>query len=259
MLRFSSSFSLLAAPLLLVVGCAAPTRADGIGSQDQLAVEDSRSLVQEPDGSFDVTCKDGRVERGVTADQIRSNAVCTAVSDPFDPASCTGTPSSDAVAAAGIGSRDYHLSVRWRDCTNNQCGAWVVGEGSVASLDPSIPGLSSNDLTGTVSVAQPQGRWELDLRSRAVCQNGTGFTFGATCQRIEDGTAPDGTLVCGGGYSVPTTSFSKCNIVETSFVGGGNVGAGCIRISGHEVQHPGPWSAQVPDTREYETALLMRF
>lgn len=82
--------SLLALPLL-VVACASGTESPGAASQD--VVESIRSMVQRPDGRFDVTCVDGRAEV-VTAEQIRRNEVCGA---PV-PVGTTVTYSCDASA-----------------------------------------------------------------------------------------------------------------------------------------------------------------
>src|SRR5689334_6576033 len=59
-----------------VVACNAPAQGEASGSSESGLVSDVASMSQNPDGTFEVTCKDGRLEHSVTSDAIRSDQVC---------------------------------------------------------------------------------------------------------------------------------------------------------------------------------------
>lgn len=110
-------------------GCATPAATADVESQEQAAVSDIASATARGDGSFDVTCRDGRSEV-VTATDVEAGRVCSKPAPPASPfaaGACTGTPMTEAGArarlAAGTGSSvtvgSYVLALRRRDT------AWV--------------------------------------------------------------------------------------------------------------------------------------
>lgn len=89
---------------LSFLACSQATQAnDEAASQaEDNLVSDTRTITAREDGTFDVTCKDGRTEVATT-DQILANAICVppvVARDPFDPSTCDGPTITTAEAAS---------------------------------------------------------------------------------------------------------------------------------------------------------------
>lgn len=124
----------------LSVGCAG-SRGDDPDSVGQRSLSDADRIVRNADGTFTVTCADGRVEQSVSADAIRADRICvpSVESNVFSDASCQGSPWDAAelvrragldpakgIVSAQIGS--YALHGRQRDCfTAGSCTDWREG------------------------------------------------------------------------------------------------------------------------------------
>lgn len=93
------SVLLFASALVTLAACT--TGPEGTGSSNDAIVESIRSMVQRPDGRFDVTCADGHAEIA-TADQIRANDVCGTAA----PAGVTVTYTCDSSANLQISAVD---------------------------------------------------------------------------------------------------------------------------------------------------------
>jgi hypothetical protein len=62
------------APLL--AGCSEPPSSETLGQAGDELVSDIATMMQNPDGTFEVTCKNGRVEHAVPSHAIRDDRVC---------------------------------------------------------------------------------------------------------------------------------------------------------------------------------------
>lgn len=141
--QMSLSFSLLGFTTVLTA-CgelpSAETLSDGTktASVQEALLSDVLRIESRADGLFDIYCKDGRIERAVTKEQIFAEKVCNpppVVSAPFDPAFCSGnTMTADeavkhfAPAATEANLVRYQIAARTRSCTPlTGCGSWTVG------------------------------------------------------------------------------------------------------------------------------------
>jgi hypothetical protein len=128
-----------AAALPLVIAVAAcSTEADSdVAKQDQDLVSDIAKMTGRGDGTFDVTCRDGRTEIA-TAEDVTSGRVCKPAvlpASPFEANACTGEPMTAAAAAARLGANgapvkigSFALALRRRESTGsgwNRRNYWV--------------------------------------------------------------------------------------------------------------------------------------
>src|SRR5262245_40489073 len=67
----------LAAFTTSIVACSSPSE-EVQGIADGALLADIGSMVANPDGSYEVTCRDGHVEHSVTSAAIQSDLVCNA-------------------------------------------------------------------------------------------------------------------------------------------------------------------------------------
>lgn len=104
-----------------IVACA-PSAGDDAESSEQEQVADITKMTARGDGTFDVTCRDGRQEI-VSAEDVKNGAVCTPPVVPESPFSstCKGAPMTEAIARARLGANDavtigtYNAALRHRD------------------------------------------------------------------------------------------------------------------------------------------------
>ncbi len=75
-------YSWSVAAMLVVVGCASSAN-DPVAKDEAPLIGDIASMVQQPDGTFTVTCKDGHVESGVTSEMIAAQLVCGGAVGPI--------------------------------------------------------------------------------------------------------------------------------------------------------------------------------
>jgi hypothetical protein len=137
-----SLFSLFGG-ILLLGGCSSePSDAATLSSAD---ISDVDSITHRPDGTFDVTCHDGRVLHGLSASDVVSAGLCAPPksNDPFDPGSCTGAAITSAQVLAmldpprGVLEKKvgrFQLVRRDRSCyAGFPCSDWRPGTSEVTA------------------------------------------------------------------------------------------------------------------------------
>ena len=80
-----------------LAACATPSASDGVETTEAPLIADTRSITANPDGTFDVVCKDNSTAHGVTATQIAANQLCNA-----PPTRTPSPPAGPPSAGAGI-------------------------------------------------------------------------------------------------------------------------------------------------------------
>jgi hypothetical protein len=119
------------AVVAFLVGCAASDSADDVASAEQEAVSDIARMTARGDGTFDVTCRDGRREI-VSASDVQAGRVCTQAVIPasvFAAGACTGTPMTEEGALARLAGESsknvgsFVLGLRYREYIHN-AGPW---------------------------------------------------------------------------------------------------------------------------------------
>lgn len=106
------------------------------GSLQAPLLSDVLRIESRADGLYDVYCKDGRVERGVTKEKIIKEDVCkppTPTRSVYDADYCIGPNMSQAQAVSrfataateAVLAESFNIKARWRKCTSlTGCTAW---------------------------------------------------------------------------------------------------------------------------------------
>lgn len=108
-----------------VVACSS-SRDDVLGGASQDLVSDIASMVQRPDGNFDVTCKDGSREIATPA-QITENRVCRSPGSPpagviiYDPSDSCATGNAVARVTASTNCASLPTTRASSVSVNGQC------------------------------------------------------------------------------------------------------------------------------------------
>lgn len=212
---------LLALPLVAVVACSASAESTGEGSQD--VVESIRSMVQRPDGRFDVTCVDGRAEI-VTAEQIRRNEVCGA---PTTPVVTTVTYACDS-------SANLQVSVLAADggetTTSVTIGSFSTCNNTVRSLGETRREITRPTIAGACDSSANLQRFGILPEGRLVTMPATAIGSFSSCNSAASATNARLAPASVPAANIDYTCDSSANLQLVALASTGAVTTGTVAI-----------------------------
>ncbi len=185
-------------------------------------------------GPNDAVANDGTSDGASDA----SIADAAAVSDPFDPASCTGAPMTQqqalayfAPAATEAALAPYHIKIRSRACnTLTGCAAWQPADWQLSTLRATI---SEQPVDSMLYLQLVSGTVNLSPRADFCNQNESISTCGSV-------SAPESCTA----LSLPITTTDPCGGDEPAQLGTtlanltGIVTDHCTRLAAHAMDAP---------------------
>lgn len=212
---------LLALPLLAIVACASSTESFDTGTED--IVESIRSMVQRPDGRFDVTCTDGRAEIA-TAEQIRANQVCGATTSPVG-ATVTYACDSGANLRVSVLADDGGEAT-----TLVAIGSFSTCNDTVRSLNETRRNITRPTIAGVCDSGANLQRFGILPEGRLITMPATAIGSFSSCNGAASATNARLATAAGPAASIDYTCDSAANLQLVALASNGAVTTGNVAI-----------------------------